>query len=90
MKTVFVAMRSIQTKGGGVQTFPIGVFSDKADALKAADECPRAIEGVNGTPTGQALAYIGLEGVGGGVLEVPFVAGAGLVTPPETRLILPG
>lgn len=89
MKTVFVAMRTIQTKGGPV-SFPIGVFSDKADALKAADECPRSMASVSGTPVGQALVYIGVEGVGGGVLEVPFVAGAGLVTPPEKRLILPG
>jgi hypothetical protein len=77
---LYVAERAIRYANGAITTFPIGVFSDKADAQKAASAVPKQIAGANPV-IHQAFALIGIAEVGGAVTELIFTPGAGLVLP---------
>lgn len=77
MKKTFVAERAIRFQNGAVTTFPIGVFSDKADAQKAASAVPKMIAGADPV-IHKAFALIGIAEVGGAVTELIYTAGAGL------------
>ena len=87
MKSVYLALRVIRLKGGQTITTPIGAFTDKEDAIKAADAGPRALAGAR-PDVKQAIDFVGVGEVGGGWMEVPFVAGSGIQIP-ESKLILP-
>lgn len=89
MKTAWVAMRTIVLKDESRVSFPLGVFTDKEDAIKEADAGPRAIAGAHDAVKA-AFGFVGIVSISGYVTDVPFKAGAGLLTPEAPSLILPG
>jgi hypothetical protein len=86
MKKVFVLMRVLVLKDKTNVRFPMGVFTDQADAQRASDEFSGSLGGL--TPESQRLlGYLGVIGVGGVVVEQDFTAGSGLTLVDKPGLV---
>jgi hypothetical protein len=88
VKKVYVLMRILALKDETTVRFPVGVFTDKEDALRAADQFTRSISTMN-QQAASLLQFIGIKGFSGVVVEQDFVAGAGLEVVDRPALIFP-
>jgi hypothetical protein len=76
-KKCYVLMRVLVMQDKTNVRFPVGVYSDQADAQRAGDAFVQTLQRL-APEASQLLAYVGIVGVAGVVVEQDFTAGAGL------------